>query len=94
MYCNKEHNYPSIREGAIILSKNVKKELTEGVIGAIWTQIDGDTLIVEITVEGVQVFSYKLTNIYEQIVRGITAKMIATDVVRQYTKAIRKKFFL
>lgn len=93
---SKEYNIPvnASMEASILLSKSIKDELTKIINGGIWCHIHVDTLVIDVYRNGTPFFHYTRKGISSQIMLGINAKIITEDVVKQYTKYIRKLYFM
>lgn len=76
-----------------IFVEMLKKQLSKAVKKEFYVHIIDDTLVVEFINTGLLNFRYTLRNISNEIVHGLSSKIVANVIVKQYKKYILNQYF-
>ena len=71
----------------------LKKQLSQRVKGVISVHIVNDILLVEIDLVGYCEWCYAINNLAVQMSTGLSSKIVADVIVKQYKKYILKQYF-
>lgn len=77
----------------IIFRKKLKRQLQERIIGDINVYIIDDVLIIDINPLGVYPWHYIIKNIAVQMSTGLSSRIVADVIVKQYKKFILSQHF-
>lgn len=76
-----------------IFTNELKKQLRQRIKGDLSVHIVDDTLIVDIQPVGYCSWHYAINNLAVQISIGLSSRIVADDIVKQYKKYILNKHF-
>lgn len=76
-----------------IFRKKLKRQLQERIIGDIYVHIMGDILIIDINPYGLHPWHYTINNIAVQLSTGLSSRIVADVIVKQYKKYILDVYF-
>lgn len=76
-----------------IFTNTLKKQLKQRIKGYLSVHIVDDTLIVDIQPVGCWTWHYTINNLAEQISTGLSSRIVADVIVKQYKKYIVSKHF-
>lgn len=76
-----------------IFRMKLKKQLQERIKGDISVHIIDDTLIIDIQPVGLWTWHYTLNNIAVQMSTGLSSRIVADVIVKQYKKYILSQHF-
>lgn len=76
-----------------IFTNALKKQLKQRIKGDLSVHIVDDTLIVDIQSVGYYTWQYTINNLAVQISTGLSSRIVADDIVKQYKKYILSKYF-
>ena len=77
----------------IIFTNALKKQLKQRIKGDLSVHIVDDTLIVDIQSVGCWSWHYTINNLAVQISTGLSSRIVADVIVKQYKKYILSKYF-
>jgi hypothetical protein len=77
----------------IIFTNALKKQLKQRIKGDLSVHIVDDTLIVDIQSVGCWFWHYTINNLAVQISTGLSSRIVADVIVKQYKKYILSKYF-
>lgn len=75
-----------------IFTNALKKQLKQRIKGDLSVHIVDDTLIVDIQSVGYYTWQYTINNLAVQISTGLSSRIVADDIVKQYKKYILSKY--
>lgn len=76
-----------------IFTNALKKQLRQCIKGDLSVHIVDDTIIVEIQPVGCWTWHYTINNLATQISTGLSSRIVADVIVKQYKKYILNKHF-
>lgn len=76
-----------------IFTNALKKQLKQRIKGDLSVHIVDDTLIVDIQPVGCWTWHYTINNLAVKISTGLSSRIVADDIVKQYKKYIFNKHF-
>lgn len=76
-----------------IFTNALKKQLKQRIKGGLSVHIVDDTLIVDIQPVGCCTWHYTINNLAVQISTGLSSRIVADIIVKQYKKYILSKHF-
>jgi hypothetical protein len=76
-----------------IFTNTLKKQLKQRIKGDLSVHIVDDTLIVDIHPVGCWTWHYTINNLAVQISTGLSSRIVADVIVKQYKKYILSKHF-
>ena len=76
-----------------IFRVKLKKQLQERIKGDIWVHIVDDILIIVINPLGLHQWHYTISNIAVQLSTGLSSRIVADVIVKQYKKYILAQQF-
>lgn len=76
-----------------IFANALKKQLKQRIKGDLSVHIVDDTLIVDIQPVGCWTWHYTISNLAVQISTGLSSRIVADVIVKQYKKYILSKHF-
>ena len=76
-----------------IFTNALKKQLRQRIKGDLSVHIVDDTLIVDIQPVGCWMWHYTINNLAVQISTGLSSRIVADVIVKQYKKYILSKHF-
>ena len=76
-----------------IFTKALKKQLKQRIKGDLYVHIIEDRLIVEIQPVGCWTWHYTINNLAVQMSTGLSSRIVADVIVKQYKKYILSKHF-
>ena len=76
-----------------IFTNALKKQLKHRIKGSISVHVVNDTLIVDINTTGYFVWRYTINNLAVQLSTGLSSKIVADVIVKQYKNYVLKQYF-
>ena len=76
-----------------IFTNALKKQLKQRIKGYVYVHVVYDTLIVDIQAVGCWTWHYTINNLAAQISTGLSSRIVADVIVKQYKKYILSKHF-
>ena len=76
-----------------IFRNALKKQLKQSIKGDVFIYVKDDTLIVDIQPISCWMWHYTINNLSVQLSTGLSSKIVADDIVKQYKKYILSKHF-
>lgn len=76
-----------------IFTNAIKKQLKQRIKGDLFVHIVGETLIVDIQQVGCQPWHFTINNLAVQISTGLSSRIVADVIVKEYKKYILSKHF-
>lgn len=76
-----------------IFTNALKKQLKQRIKGDLYVHIVDDTLIVNIKPVGCWIWHYAINNLAVQLPTGLSSRIVADVIVKQYKKYILSKHF-
>lgn len=76
-----------------IFRKKLKRQLQEHIKGDVSVHIIGDILIIDINSYGLHPWHYTINNIAVQLSTGLSSRIVADVIVKQYKKYILDMYF-
>lgn len=76
-----------------IFTNTLKKQLRQRIKGDVYVHVKDDTLIVDIQSVGCWSWRYIITNLAVQMSTGLSSRIVADVIVKQYKKYILSKHF-
>lgn len=76
-----------------IFKSNLKRLLKERIIGSISVHIYNDTLIVDIYTNNTCGWHYTISNISNQILKGLSSENVAVTIIKRYRQYVINRHF-
>lgn len=76
-----------------IFTNALKKQLRQRIKGEVYVHIIDDTLIVNVNPYGIIPWHYTINNLAVQMSTGLSSRIVADVIVKQYKKYILSKHF-
>lgn len=76
-----------------IFRKKLKRQLQEHIKGDVSVHIIGDILIIDINPYGLHPWHYTINNIAVQLSTGLSSRIVADVIIKQYKKYIIDMYF-
>ena len=76
-----------------IFTNALKKQLRQRIKGDLSVNIVDDTLIIDIQPVGYRAWRYTINNLAVQILTGLSSRIVADVIVKQYKKYILSEHF-
>ena len=75
------------------LKNELKKQLRQRIKGDLYVHVKDDTLIVDIKTIDWSIWHYTINNLAVQLSTGLSIRIVADVIVKQYKKYILSKYF-
>lgn len=76
-----------------ILTNALKKQLRQRIKGNLYVHVKDDTLIVDIKTTDLCIWHYTINNLAVQLSTGLSSRIVADVITKQYKKYILSKHF-
>lgn len=76
-----------------IFTNALKKQLKQRIKGDVFVHAVDDTLIVDIQIVGCWIWHYTINNLAVQMSTGLSSRIVADVIVKQYKKYILSEYF-